>query len=166
MTKFQDNCITRVKALLSSVSGIPKIDFKEKHIQANDVMGDVLNLLRRAFGFTEIPYEIKELAETSFHVKFRFKNHDFEIYIYEDNPEMHRDDTAYICELPDYDSETEMIQDFVSHLSEAVSSEHFVGNCGTSRREWIVLVAILIFSFAAIIVSGLWVFHFFLKQFG
>lgn len=159
MTKFQDNCITQVKALLSSVSGIPKVDFKEEHIHDNNFRLEVVNLIRRVFGFVEIPYEGKELAETSLHTKFRFKNHDFEIYIYEDSPEMHRDDAAYICELPDYDSEAKMIQDFVSHLSEAVLSEHFEGNCGTSGKEWLIILVVLAFIFVAIIYCGIWLFR-------
>lgn len=163
MTKFQDNCITQVKAFFSSVPGIPKIDFEEKHIQANNVMGDGFNRLRRFFGFIEIPYKIKELPETSFHTKFKFRDHDFEIYIYEDSSEMHRDDAGFICEQVDYDSEAEMIQDFVAHLSEAISNEHFEGNCRTTPREWVVTLAIFALILTALISGGIWLSHFLSK---
>ena len=163
MTKFQDNCITQVKTFLSSNSGIPKIDFEEKHIQANNVTGDILNSLRRSFGFAEVPYKIKELPEISLHTKFKFRNHAFEIYIYEDSSEMHRDDAGFICEQADYDSETELIEDFVGHLSAAVLNEHFEGNCETSAREWIFSLTILVFILATLLGGGVWFFRFLSK---
>lgn len=163
MTKFQNNCVTQVKALLSSMSGVPIVDFKEEHVHDNNFRLEVANLLRRIFRFAEIPYEGKELAETNFVARFRFKNHDFKIFIYDDDASFDRDDVSFLCEQPDYDSETEMIKDFLSHLSEAVLSEHFEGNCETSGKEWFIILAVLVLILATVIGGGVYLFHFFSK---
>lgn len=164
MTKFQDNCITQVKAIFSSVTNLPKVDFQEEHLRDNNFKLEVVNLLRRAFGFAEIPYKGKELAETCFVARFRFKSYEFEIYINDDNASFHRDDVGYLCEQLDYNSETEMIKDFAKHLSEALSNEYFEGNCKTSGKEWLIILGAFTLLTTAIIGGGFWLFRFLSKH--
>ena len=71
---------------------------------------------------------MKEKEETSFIAKFKRNGHDFAIYIYDEDAEIHRDATAFVCERTDYDSEADLIQDFISRLSQALSNEDFEGN--------------------------------------
>lgn len=125
MTEFQDSCLRKVKAVLVKTPSLSKIEFEEKHVLASDFLHEVVNLLRRVIGFPEIPYQMKELPKKSLIARFNLDGHNFAIYIYEEDAEIHRDDAWFVCERPDYESEAQLIQDLVNRLSRAISNEDF-----------------------------------------
>ena len=138
---------------------MPKVHFEETHIGASDFVKETINLLRRMLGIQEIPYRMKKLKETSLAARFRFKNHDFEIYIYADDAEIHRDAESFVCEQADYASESDLIQGLVAKLTKALLDNEFEGNCGgVSWGDLLGILAVLAALLLAVLGGILWFF--------